>query len=130
MPKMKMIIGTLMILVYSLILVHNFIPHHTHSNIEYVHIHSSDEIHSHSDCDHEHECEFPFHQHNINEAGLFRSSTSLVVSIPFEFESKLQKLHLILDDPSIVDQSYAQIQILDYGEPEITSASLRGPPIA
>lgn len=130
MNKMKVIMGLLMLLVYGLILVHNFIPHHTHSNIEYVHIHSSNEIHSHSDCDHEHECQFPFHQHNINEAGLFLSSTTLVVNIPFEFESKLQKLDLMLDNPLIVINYYTQILALDYGEPEITSTSLRGPPNA
>lgn len=130
MPKMKVIIGLLMLLVYSLILVHDFIPHHTHANIEYIHIHSTDLVHSHSDCDHEYECQFPFHQHNINEAGLFVSRTTLVVNVPFEFDSSFLELYIMDDVPLSVNTSYTDIQILDYGEPEITSTSLRGPPNA
>lgn len=130
MRKVKLIIGFLMLLVYSLILVHDFIPHHTHSGTEYVYFHNSEHIHSHSDCDHEHECQFPFHQHNINEAGLFLSPVALVVNVPFQLELNLQELHLTDDNPSDFVNLYAKIQTLDYREPEITSTSLRGPPNA
>jgi len=130
MRKMKIIIGFLLLLVYSLILVHDFIPHHTHSGTEYVHFHNLDEIDSHSDCDHEHECQFPFHQHNINEAGLFLSPVALVVNMPFQFELNLQELDLTDDNLSDNVNSYTQIQTLDYCEPDITSSSLRGPPNA
>lgn len=130
MHRVKLIMGFLMLLVYSLILVHDFIPHHTHLGTEYVNFSNFDHIHSNSDCDHEHECQFPFHQHNINEAGLYSSSTTLVVNVPFEFESMLQKINMMDDNPLDIINSYTKIQALDYGEPEITSTSLRGPPNA
>lgn len=131
MRKMKLIIGFLMLLVYSLILVHNFIPHHTHSGTEYVHFHNTDEIHSLSECDHnDFECQFPFHQHNINETSLFLSPTTLIVNVPFQFELNIQELNTVDDNSMDIINSYTQVQILDYGEPDITSSSLRGPPNA
>lgn len=125
---MKFLMGFLMLLVYSSILVHDFIPHHTHSGIEYVYFQTSDQVHHHSDCDHEQECQFPFHHHNINEAGLFFSPIAIEVDHPFQFDLNLPEFSLADDNPPEEFSLYAKIQALDYCEPDITATSLRGPP--
>lgn len=120
-----------MLFVYGLILVHDFIPHHEHLGEYFVHTHDHcDGEHSHSDCEGDHECDFPFHQHSINEAGLFMSPSMLVVNVPILIQIDLEEFILVEQLNNDLSDHYSQYQALKHCEPEISSSSLRGPPLA
>ncbi len=134
MHRMKILFGCILLMVYSMILIHDFIPHHTHAGEQYVfihhHSHTQDANGEHSDCEFPHECDFPFHQHNINEAALFFTPSLTVVNVPVLSEIVLQELILEDEQCSENPSFYSYYQYLDYCEPDISATSLRGPPLS
>ena len=132
----KKITAIVFLLMYSFIMIHDFLPHHHHNGQEFVQYQYDDQ------CDHEHEnkpadnctetdkCNFPFHQHNAQEAGIYLAS----VKEEFTFsEISLQIIFSICTDLQLKTEEMEPVPYNAppvYKEPLLTSFSLRGPPLS
>jgi hypothetical protein len=147
----KAIISFVLLLIYSVILAHDLLPHHHHFGHDHVNLTNTDSHthsrHDHSDgsADHHHfslvdrdwdrdcsnsqECNFPFHLHSIDDSGEFlNTNTQINFSSPLiatvitllnsDFEEELEKNAV----PDFIPYIYKG--------PDISSFSLRGPPLA
>jgi hypothetical protein len=130
----KTIISFVLLLIYSVILAHNLLPHHHHSHGSTNHHHFSlTNPVCKNNCDHSNssdsqECNFPFHLHSVDHSGeFFNINTQInfsslviatvVILLNSDFEEELEKNTV----PDFIPYIYKG--------PDISSFSLRGPPL-
>jgi len=120
----RRLISTLLIAIYAIVFSHDFVPHHHHTDAC-----SSRDNHHNTSSDSE-DCHFPFHQHDMNEAGTFINTASLKLNF--------DNLNLIpsdlfgdVDVALFEDEQIGLVFIPSiYKDPNFSSVSFRGPPLA
>lgn len=130
--NIRRLISVLLIAIYAIIIGHDVMSHHHHHESTACQISNHPNLisdHNHNGCSHTNDCGFPFHQHSMDEAGVFRNNANL--EIKFD-KFKLSPLNLF-DNENVVFYTEKSISV-DFitpvcKGPELSSESLRGPPI-
>ena len=125
----RRLISIFLIAIYAIIVGHDLMSHHHQTSVCQEHTYQSPNL-NHNDCDHSNTCEFPFHQHNMDEAGVFLNASTLELNFDYQNLSPTD----LFDYLDAVHYT-SEIILVDftptiYKGPDLSSAKLRGPPLA
>ncbi len=146
-------ISLFLISVYALILIHDFMPHHHHNGHYYVEVGFKD-THKHTYHDHVHDHGhdiFAMHHHEADDCGHPDCETSLPCNVPshihgadsnaeflvsnikIDFSSPLVAVLATVFNLEVLEENnlneYSTFIPSIYKGPDISSCSLRGPPL-
>lgn len=129
----KTFISTLLLFIFSIVLVHNVIPHHHHDEVSKINNHEHKHHHDEKEQNH--------HKENNGPMGLFSHSSNILVSTDFtiSISKKIQKTQNVKHFFQITDLDLEPVIIPIKRKPPnyvsviplqlySSSYSLRGPP--